>query len=183
MVHKRAVSSGEGGSFSSYHFLSCYRYCFGVFNPSRLIVNKCSLWFWRRAFIQLQKRGKEAKSQKQHVETWTVFIRIRNLEDWRDPQRSSGPELEEFTHFCDGTSSEVHTRHSGYAGKERPQWCLGGVGGLSRGMDGPAKLYQVRRGLPCIKARNGVPRKENSFQVLGDVSEADTFGKVQCEGR
>lgn len=78
VVGRGRTHSGWGHSFSSYHFLSCDGNGFGVFNHSRLVVNKCSLWFWRCAFIQLwiEKNSGVIRGLAKHK---AVLLRIKNL--------------------------------------------------------------------------------------------------------
>lgn len=62
---------------------------------------------------------------------WAELIRMRNFKN-RGPQSFFGPESTESLSFCNEDSVEEHVRHSRNTGKERPQRCLRGVGGLSR---------------------------------------------------
>lgn len=167
-----------GRLLSSYHFLSCYRNGFGVFDHSRLIVDKCSLWFWRRAFIQLQKKGKEPKCHQRPVEVWIVLIRIGNFEQWRGLRVSLAQSQQNPPASAIRTSIDVYSGHLGYTGKGRPPTLSERRGRAFQRNDISAKSDQGKS-LPHIKGGEGVPRRGNSIQAYGGWYEPDTSRKSQ----
>lgn len=108
---RRTTHSGQGISFP-YHFLSCDSNRFGVFNHGCLVVNECSLWFWRCAFIQLWRRG-EPRSHKKPGQLWTILIRTRNLGKIQSPSEDFWSKLNpNFSNQnCKGGTSKASRGH------------------------------------------------------------------------